>query len=302
MYEDIIIGETPEELSNLVDSLFDEIVDPVYQNIFLSSGDSKARINDIVYLLAKKKVNSVFNLDSINNKEILEAYKKYISEVKELVDSLKIKNELLCSIIIELLIKRGFFSCSLSFKNVKSHKESVKLHSGTSILLGVGCCRNYAAFYDDVFEGMYNHPTSYGGVLSDDDSTEKSNHVINLINYEDKIYGYDLFNGSPYTFVTPHEMKPDVESSQRLRYRSYWDLIKPNGDTLNKIEENFKIYSQSVGSSIDQEDYKSKVKEAKHIIEDKRYFLSKFYVHTLREKHKVKRKILRKYGKQKEAD
>lgn len=302
MHEDIIVGGNPEELSKLVDSLFDETVDPVYQNIFLSLDDRKIKINDVIYFLAKKKASSIIDLDSVNNREILESYKKYIFDVKELVESLKIKDELLCSIIIERLIKRGFFSCSPSFKDVKSHNESVKLHSGTSIILGVGCCRNYSAFYDDIFEDMYNHPTSYGGIMSKDDRIEKSNHVINLINYKDKMFGYDLFNSTPYTFITPCEMEPNSEKSQRLRYRSYWDLIKPNDDTLKKIEEDFKMYSHSIGSSIENDDYQSKVKKANQIIDEKRFYLSKFYIHTLREKHKVKRRIIKKYGKQKEED
>ena len=297
MREEILVRDNPEELSRLVDSLFDETVDPVYQDIFLLSGDSKIKINDVVYLLAKMKVNKVLDLDRINNKEIIEDYKKYIAKVQELIGSLKLDDELLCAVFIELLIKKGFFSSGLSFKTVNGHEEKVKLYSGTSIILGIGSCRNFVSFYDDIFEGIYNHPLSYGGILSTDDKGGKSNHVINLVNYDDKIHGYDLFNSTPYTFVTPYEMKPDIEPSTNFRYRSYWDLIKHNNKKLKDVEEDLEKYSQSIGSTISPDVHKKKVKMANKLIEDNKWLLGKFYLHTVEDKHKVKRKILRKYGK-----
>ena len=297
MREVIFVRDNPEELSRLVDSLFDETVDPVYQDIFLLSGESRVKINDIVYLLAKMKVNKDFDLDKINNKEIIEDYKKYISKVQELIASLKINDELLCALFVELLIKKGFFSSSLNFHIVNTHVEKLKLYSGTSIILGFGSCRNFVSFYDDVFEGIYNHPLSYGGILSKYDKGEKSNHVINLVNYDDKIHGYDLFNSTPFTFVTPYEMKPDIEPSTNFRYRSYWDLIKNNNKKLKDVERELETYSQSIGSTISPNVHKKKVKMANKLIEDNKWLLGKFYLHTVEDKHKVKKKILRKYGK-----
>ena len=289
----MITLETSGQIDKLVDDIISQKVDPIYEDIFLVVGDTKVPFNSAIYALVKRRVNYVSDIRNINYGEILDEYDEYISEVREVVDSLKIKDELFGAVLFERLINRGYFSYHHHF-SYERVEDPILTKTGTTILLGKGTCHNITHFYEDVFSGFYDHPLSYGGVTTKSASKDESDHVINLIKYNGKMYGYDLTSSGYFIFLTPYLMAHS-NTPHKLQYRSYWDILfsKRNFDELKK---DFDLYSQSVGTTIPQEEYKGRIKEAEKTIDDKSRLLRRFYIHTYFQKRLVRKKIIKRFG------
>ena len=97
----MITIESHEQIEPIINDVFDEKIDLVYEDIFYVNGDDKIKLNDIIYAIAIRNAKDVNDLRYINYKEIIDEYKKYIAEVQGLIDSLKINDELLTAIVLK---------------------------------------------------------------------------------------------------------------------------------------------------------------------------------------------------------
>ena len=295
MPEDVVFTEKPQ-IMQVIDEILAETIDPVYQNIYLVNGDKKERYNEDLYSMIID-IHREYKKDSYNdNKEIVDAYRRYVAEVQGLMDSLRIKDELVTALLFSELLSGGFFSYRHQFYGA-NNRDFLPLFLGTSVVLGQGTCRHIGDFYKDVFSGLYNHPLSYSGTLAEiGEVIPTSNHTINLINYHDKMYGYDVGNDAMFVFNSPYEMEPVGEPTYRFKYRSLWEILHSDY-YLNEVEENFKLFSQSVGSLITMEEHDNSLDIALWILEEKDSLLKSFDRHTAKQKRLIKERIEGKYGK-----
>ena len=178
-------------------------------------------------------------------RKTLKKYDKFIGEVAKFIKELGYHSCLDCSLILSYLIHHGYLSKDMVFKS-GSYEPSTEISSrlGTSILTGMGCCRNVAGLQEDVFHelGIQTEPfyCYEGANLFHKEANRPANHVINLVFYDHNLYGMDLFNQNRlYSFRTPLILKEDsTHSGRRLRYKPYYEIIM--GASVKDIKD--KLY------------------------------------------------------------
>ena len=212
--------------------------------------------NEKNYLL-NPEVSDAFKNSYLNNKarwdleksyfdKTLDMYDELIVEIAKLLRQIGYNSSLDCSIMLSQIIKSGFLSHDLYFRN-KPAKLPIEISSrlGTTIVTGEGCCRNFADMLMDVFE-VLDFPTDklycYQGSIRRG-LNKQANHVINLVDYDGNIYGIDLFNNNRlYRFKTPLVMR-EVSSltAFKLLYKPYYEITMGEAD-LTQIKQRLRRF------------------------------------------------------------
>lgn len=162
--------------------------------------------------------------------ELIDAYDLYIEYLAEFLASLKLKNAIEYSLALSYLIDKGVISISGTFKHQEAKYELLS-RFGISIITGVGCCRNVAAMHRDVFQqlDLYIKPfyCAEGENVFNRLKNNPADHVINLIQDNDTLYGMDLFNKERlYKFKDTFTMESiSTYSKSYLLYKPYYELI-----------------------------------------------------------------------------
>ena len=178
------------------------------------------------YILnAQSEWNFLSDFEETNYAFLIANYDLYIELARKLIGEVAPSDDSLSQIhTIMYLINNGTFSYSDKFE-CKSLSADV-LHSklGINILYGKGCCRHVSGFISDVM------PESR--VLTcvrnvDNPYESKGNHMINLIEYDAKKYGFDGTNGGIlYNFISEFEMDPtNKDGNVYLNYKPYGEIV-----------------------------------------------------------------------------
>jgi len=280
----------PEIIPLLYCDILDEKIDLIHQKVFLQVGNQKFMINEILANGLKNLIRKEDKIEYSENYEIINDYFTYIRLIQELFDRIKIKNELERAILLKILIEEGYFSINQHF-SFNIVKEKIKMFQGLEVIIGNGCCRNISSFYQDIFI-KENHPLIFGGTLSSDGSiSNHSNHVMNLIKFHDKLYGYDLTNGLIFSFVNRYQMKASGNKTYYMTYTSYWDLVYTDYE-LNEINNNLDNYASSISPTISTNKHIKYIKEVNKIIDENAKLLVNFHNKTDKIRQDIKEKIL----------
>ena len=161
--------------------------------------------------------------DGILYSNLIKDYEDYIKIASKLVNEITPNNDDLSKInTIMYLIRDGIFSYTNSFIDKSPCVDIIRSKTGINILEGSGCCRHFASFINDIMPES-THLTCVGEVT--DPLESEANHVINKINYNGKIYGFDAFNGVLFDFINKFEMLEIGEDDMRLYYKPYAEVM-----------------------------------------------------------------------------
>lgn len=232
----------------------------------------KTKYNEKVYLL-EPEVYGYFEdigLQNLENQasekeefqDVLINYDKFIEEVAELLHQLGYSSALECTNMVSYLIRNGYLSQDAFFINQSPDaKGEISHRLGTSIIMGQGCCRNYANMLRDIYKIM-GIPTDnlycYQGLLRRGQN-RPANHVINLVEHEDNLYGIDMYNGNRlFHFINALVLREiSTNSSLGLLYKPYYEVVMGEGN-LNTIKAKMRCYkdysSKGIISPFEYED------------------------------------------------
>ena len=167
-------------------------------------------------------IREIYN--NILYSSLIKDYDSYIKVATKLVDELTPNIDELSKINTTMyLLKDGVFSYNDNLSSVVPIIDIISSKLGLNILEGNGCCRHFASFINDIMNST--NLTCVGEV--DNPFTSEANHVINKINYNGNIYGFDAFNeGVLFDFTSEFEMVSiDEDYDERLFYKPYAEVI-----------------------------------------------------------------------------
>ena len=221
----------------------------------------------IEFELMRKTRNEILDLELIAYKNILENYDLFIEEAAKLIKSLKLDSSLDTSLAIGYLIKNGYLSYNKEFNTEDTTIELLN-KEGISIIAGEGCCRNFSDMQKSIMDKLGFKTKKFYCYQQDSllasPKNEEANHVLNLIQYKDNIYGIDIYNHNLlYRFINKFSLKAiSPYTSNRLRYKPYCEMIREN-KTLKDIYESLKLYDSYKDKPFiytqDYEDYLFKI-------------------------------------------
>lgn len=162
--------------------------------------------------------------DGILYSSLIKDYEAYIKVVSKLVNEITPNIDELSKIsTIMYLIRDGVVSHTGGFIDKSPCIDIIRTKPSINVLEGSGCCRHFAGVINDII------PTST--VLScvcetDNPFNSEANHVINKINYNGNIYGFDAFNGCLFDFRSEFEMIEVIDKEQmHLYYKPYAEIM-----------------------------------------------------------------------------
>lgn len=199
------------------------------EDIYLDVNKNKEVLKEIEYL------SDCFSIKrEVNFREytfLISEYTKYMEYIANLIRELSIKdNTISASLILDILIKRGIFSNDLEFKFDSKVDNVLVSYLGINVIKGFGCCRHIATFNSDIINKL--------GLMSDplycyitdrnicNAHNMKGNHVINLIEYNATLYGYDTVFSTLFRFVDSLKLE-SIYNDRNLHvyYKPYVDMI-----------------------------------------------------------------------------
>ena len=276
----------------ILKKLLNQDLDIVYDEKLITN---KEELHNLI--LEEINKNNQSNKKNIDT-EIINDYRIFLIKLLELLDYLKLKdNDLLCAMAINYLIKYGYMSYSNKYKFSACPKEIYRNY-GINIIYGEFCCRHIANFYQDLMKVRGNNFLTFTGRISrfkmfDVNKRLHHNHMINLINYHDEIYGYDISNNNLACFINPYQMQ--IENNYRklyFTYKSYYDTIYYGYD-IETIKKNLKLFQNNIlNNSLNYEILNCYCNYINSYLEGKDKILRSFSSNTNKLKEDIKTKIL----------
>jgi len=210
------------------------------------------------YYLEDENILKSFQFDTFIRKEkkeieekeyrnIIKKYNLLINRLAKFIKNVGYNDSIECSLILSYMIHGGFVSYNGKYlaKEITADKE-ITSRLGTTIVRGMGVCRNFASMHKDVFDELKLFDKQlycYQGFGSGKDKS--ANHVINLINYNNDYYGIDIYNGNRlYRFINELCMREiGLYSTNSLRYKSYYELLEGDSN-IEDIKRNLRDYKK----------------------------------------------------------
>ena len=194
-------------------------------------------------------------------------YQEYITFIGSLFKALHVQNNVfVLSILLRKLILGGY----LSYQNQFSDDEhgffyEYPYHEGLDVVAGHGVCRHVADFYDDIYQELHLYHGLFPCYFANDPcSLEKAftcrcDHVLNLVSFDDVLYGYNVFSNSIMKFqdqYTLSEIVPENQHKGRILcfYKPSVDIMKYRStyDQIFKRLKEFEKNSLKYGIHYDQ--------------------------------------------------
>lgn len=268
--------------------------------MILKSYDERVYLNDAEQIASlenfSEKFSYLFNQEKDTYRIALQQYDIFIGKVAKLLKELGYGSALECANMIEYLIRNGYVSinCLLEDKIIPSCDE-INHRLGTTIVRGGGCCRNYSAFVKDVFRKLELPADVIGCYVGKPiiDLDKRTNHVINLVIYENNIYGIDTTNGSRlYKFDTPFVLTSIDPEKTHLLYKPYDKILFGERD-IEQIQRTAKNLTSFLNRrTISQEEYeKYIVRYVENKMTSHRNDLIAFHNRTQKIKQKIVHEI-----------
>ena len=292
-----IIVKNKDDIEQVLCDVIGEKCDLIYQKVLFSDDKNYVPINAKLVKMLKCVASDELNHEYSLYSEAIDEYLKYLVLIREFLEGFKIKDELLNAILINALIRIGFFSAGNNFVQNEVESKKLRIFQGIQIILGQGCCRNFSLFYQDIFQGNINHSLIYGGIIGNNLRksmvlSAQTNHLINLVSHNGTLYGYDFNNKLVFAFVDKYKMYAIDNPSIKMIYRSYYDIFHSHHD-YNQIRANLTDYGNNINGQLSLNEYIGLIKHIEQIIKNNTSYLNKFYRSTYKIKENIKEKILK---------
>jgi len=188
-----------------------------------------------------------FSEESILYKDLLKEYKKFIKILASLLQNMNLLTSIEYSVAIKYLIDKGYLSTNLEFKQIEPLNE-LQSNYGLNIITGEGICRNYTDFHKDIMEELNQYVKRFYCVEGSPmfkAKKQKANHVLNLIIYEEALYGIDLFNANKlYKFKDEFTLSEiSYDSNIKLRYKPYYEMLNESKN-IKDLFNTLKIFKE----------------------------------------------------------
>lgn len=267
---------------------------------FLLKGVIILRIDDNSYIIGNNKseefirtaYNSyfLFNIDKkqtiSNNIELLNLYDSFIDKCAKLIKELKINNDSLSyTNTIGILINLGIFSNINNKFNYGIVNKEIKYFEGINIIKGEGVCRNFSAFTKDILDKLNIYAENVW--CSTSTNLNKTSHTINIINYNNKYYGIDIYNNLLLSFINQTDLISLFNDNITFRLTLLKYLVY-DGLSINDLQNKLSAFHNSTNiPPITSNNYESLIKEIYEIITDNNSLLYDFTIDTNNTKNKI---------------
>jgi len=232
-------------------------------------------------------------------KDALGKYEEFITILAEFIRSLGYKNSIDRSFCLSYLIHSGYLSHDMRFSDKAPNRANeITSKLGINIILGDGCCRNYSSLHSDVFRRLgllseyfycYQGSNAFNRAKA-----HPANHVINLIEHEDNIYGIDMYNlNNLYHFIDPYNLQ-EISTNRRtvLRYKPYYELGMGES-TIEEIKSKLQRFADySSRRAMNPFDYEANLKyEIKREVRSQESEFRGFHEDTKKLKKEIKEAV-----------
>ena len=198
----------------------------------------------------KKNIELFLSKERLKYKEAIDLYNIFIDEVVKFLNTLDLSNPLEYSLAISHLIHYGYLSYNGEFNELYEPNETTGKYS-LSIINGNGCCRNVSDIHKDIMDKLnlyckkfYCYQTKHPIIINN----KYPNHVLNLINFDNQLYGIDLFNYDRlFSFRNQYQLQSkNLLSPIYLTYKPLFEIYfgESNLEDINKTIELFKESSK----------------------------------------------------------
>lgn len=151
----------------------------------------------------QRKNSEIIDQNSVKYKDAIEAYHDYLDYVSYLIKTLSIPDiDINRVIILGMLIKKGIFSEDNQFF-YEHDKNEIKGYPGISIVKGIGDDNSISHFSHDTLDKFDTvcEPLYVRKALKDGEEYTYDHKVINLIEFRNNIYGYDIVDDRIYAYI-----------------------------------------------------------------------------------------------------
>lgn len=189
--------------------------------------------------------------DSIERRELISYYRKFIKMCSEITNEMAIPNNSISSILLlDVLMKIGYFSHGKKIMHVKGIEDILKSKPGISVVTGKVVCRHKANFITDVFKLLPGFCENFYCLRSDISKKETlsghGNHMANVLEYNGVYYVYDATYHIFYEFRNPIELI-SKEKKEFLYYKPEVQLAMEKV-SLEDLETRLREYKKSSNS------------------------------------------------------
>ena len=175
-------------------------------------------------------------------------YDEYISQLADFLKTFDFQSSFEYYLALSYFIHKGYLSENHSFSYGQPKNELIS-RRGISVLNGIGYCRNIASLASDVMKKLELpskkiYCSDYRFQYQRENS--KVNHVINLVEFENQIYGIDLLNDDKlFYFVNSFDISElSLHSNHQLRYKPYSEFTMAES-TLGGIRKTIRLFTKS---------------------------------------------------------
>ncbi len=157
----------------------------------------------------------------ITEEPYYEAYQRIVHNISELFHDLKVNNPLVLAKLYEFLVEEGFLSLDKTFKRCHLKDKGSYSLPGAEIFLGHGACLNITSLLHSILTN--SHFESYT-LVSDFIKAKKENllsflfgnHVVELINYENRYIISDVTNRDFFHIINGYRWQNEMGIAQRF--------------------------------------------------------------------------------------
>lgn len=221
----------------------------------ISLDDEKYLIEDLEFIHYAVQKEAIKELK--DNIDVLQDYTTLIKEAAALVDDIGIKdNSISKAYLIRKLIMMSVFSYNRFDRDNGDYYDRFLLKAGIEIVLGRGCCRHFSGITKDIMSSNGIFCENFCCINSKNRIKESlkftGTHMISIIEYNGKCYGYDTYNDILLHFIDMNELQSDERGI--FMYYKPLHVMQTEMLGLSDIKERLQRYYDSIGSHISIEE------------------------------------------------
>ena len=238
----------------------------------------------INYMKEKKRLYDLFAYrDNDKFAKSISAYNDYVKYIAYLIKCMATPNNAIsASIILGLLTKMGIFSDNFELTTGQNTKDIIFGVLGINIICGKAVCRHVANFQSDILKelSLFSEPLYCHLALGNIENIAmaEANHAINLIEYNNNLYGYDAYNDGIFSFIGRTKMRElFVSNPHYIYYKPYMNLVY-NKETISSVNNLVSLFDVIKDNHIiDVAEYKMIMEEAGNTIYNSNLLLGEFH-------------------------
>lgn len=224
------------------------------EKIYLEKEVAKRNRNEEALRKAQLNFIDDYYREKLAFRDVFLQYNHYIQNLLEFITHLNIgKNDLENAMIFHYLLSNGYIS-----PQQQDIVQPFTYKIGINALIGKKNPLNIARLYYDTFKSKYSYPLEYPCFISDKSNSFSArrniaNYAINIVLFQNALYGYDIKENKLYISNGAFEMRLMSEDSKRfLRYKPLYEFISKsdNFHRMNDIDKTLAMFDYSSYKSI----------------------------------------------------